>query len=110
MHRNEIEISPSKSASSHKSCSTSISEGYQPNSEEISTNDVCTKKMKFKNDMYRMTIKLINENPKRYIGFLQESMFIIKILSEESGVSIKDIYITLQKIKLNENQKSHIKY
>jgi len=49
---------------------------------------------------FRMT--LIEKNPKMYLGIPDNAFFIIKLLSQETGITKEEICLTLYKIKLND--------
>ena len=44
---------------------------------------------------------LIEDNPSLFIGINKESMFVIDLLQKVSNISVRNIYLTLKKIKTN---------
>lgn len=45
---------------------------------------------------------MIERNPRRYLGILQESMFLIGEISQFTSLDKTSIYITLKKIRLDQ--------
>lgn len=77
------------------SSSYKISSGTS--NEEEKLKDDLTEKVIYEN----FTKRLIEKNPQLYLGIRKESMYIIDLLHEECSISVRDIYLTLKKVKLN---------
>lgn len=86
VRRHSFQDSPGKS-----STSASITDFGSETNEET--------KEETQNENKSMTIKLINQNPRRYLGIPPDSMSIIENIKKYTHLDTKSIYLTLKKIR-----------
>ena len=73
---------------------------YLP-SEEISEKSLKQDKQNIQEQILTMQISRILNKSKVYIGMQNNALFILKLLADEANIKLDDIYLTLEKIKLN---------
>lgn len=73
---------------------------YLP-SDEISEEALKQSKKDIQEQALTMQKSRIFNKPKVYIGMQNNALFVLKLLADESGIKLDNIYLTLEKIKLN---------
>lgn len=74
---------------------------YLPYSDEISEEALKQSKKDIQEQTLTMRKSRILNKPKVYIGMQNNALFILKLLADEANIKLDDIYLTLEKIKLN---------
>lgn len=77
---------------------------YRPSviTTESSSSDVTIDPYLIRRTQIEFTMEAITKYPKRYLGVPEESMHIIQILSEATEINVRDIFVILRKLRLNE--------
>ncbi|XP_036144352.1 uncharacterized protein LOC118646144 [Monomorium pharaonis] len=74
---------------------------YLTYSDEISEEALKQSKKDIQEQTLTMRKSHILNKPKVYIGMQNNALFILKLLADEADIKLDDIYLTLEKIKLN---------
>lgn len=95
--RNECEQTFNSTIDSIDSNILSSSTSYNPSCSATSTDSPKSKlKIKMNKGMVyeKYTVHLIEGNPSLFVGIDEENMYVIKLLHESCGISIRNIYLT----------------